>query len=181
MQRISIIGNTGTGKSTLARELAAMLALKNVSLDELFWLPNWANREPKDVIKDVKAAASEERWVIEGNYRWLRHEIWARADTIIWLDYPLPFTFMRLFRRTLHRIMYHESVCNGNYESWSRTLSSDSILLWCLKMHRRRLTDYPEWLGRPQYEHTARHIFSSADQTQEWLDSLPSLGSPVPR
>ena len=41
MQRILIIGNAGSGKTTFARLLAQKLALPLVHLDRIYWYGNW--------------------------------------------------------------------------------------------------------------------------------------------
>lgn len=41
MQRILIIGNAGSGKSTFARQLAQKLKLPLVHLDQNYWQGNW--------------------------------------------------------------------------------------------------------------------------------------------
>ncbi|MCB1082117.1 MAG: hypothetical protein KDK63_03115 [Chlamydiia bacterium] len=47
MKRIVIIGNPGSGKSTLGRHLAQKLGYPLADLDDFYWLPNWTER-PKD-------------------------------------------------------------------------------------------------------------------------------------
>ena len=41
MQRVAVIGNSGGGKSTLSRQLAARFELPCTDLDCLLWLPGW--------------------------------------------------------------------------------------------------------------------------------------------
>ena len=40
-RRIVIWGVTGSGKTTLARELAERLGVPHIQLDAIFWKPNW--------------------------------------------------------------------------------------------------------------------------------------------
>ena len=41
MERVAVIGNSGGGKSTLSRQLAARFDLPCTDLDCLLWLPGW--------------------------------------------------------------------------------------------------------------------------------------------
>ncbi|BAY66273.1 topology modulation protein [Calothrix brevissima NIES-22] len=41
MQRISVVGTTGSGKTTLARQISQCLNIPHVELDYLHWEPNW--------------------------------------------------------------------------------------------------------------------------------------------
>jgi adenylate kinase family enzyme len=172
MQRISIIGSTGTGKSTLAKQLASILGLECVPIDEHFWLPDWQQRSREEISAEFTQIIERDRWVIDGNYSWLRQKVWDRADTVIWLDYPLPFTFTRLLIRTVRRIVHHEVICNGNFESWGKALSTDSILLWCLNTYHKRYDEYPNWIAKPQYKNLNVYVFRSPKQTQLWLTKL---------
>ena len=45
--RIIIVGNNGSGKSFLSKELSVISGLSLVHLDVEFWCPNW-EKPPKD-------------------------------------------------------------------------------------------------------------------------------------
>ena len=87
-ERILILGRTGSGKTTLARELAAALGVPHVELDSLYFGPDFS-RAPLPVLRErTSAAIAGDRWVTDGNKRAVRDLVWPRADTIVWLDYP---------------------------------------------------------------------------------------------
>ena len=71
MMRIAIFGNSGSGKSTMACELAERHQIPRLELDTVVWEPGKiAVLRPRDEINaDVEQfLASSERWVVEGCY-----------------------------------------------------------------------------------------------------------------
>jgi adenylate kinase family enzyme len=95
MQRILVIGSSGTGKSTLARQLASKLALPVIHLDKEYWLPGWVAPEPNAWQTRVEQLVAREAWVMDGNYSGTFAVRWPRADAIVWLDLPRRIFFPR--------------------------------------------------------------------------------------
>ncbi|MBN1963509.1 MAG: AAA family ATPase, partial [Anaerolineae bacterium] len=94
-----MVGTTGSGKTTLARQLADHLGCPHVEMDALHWTPDWT---PSAVFQaEVAAALSGACWVTDGNYGAVRDLIWQQADTLVWLDYPLPVVMWRLWQRSV--------------------------------------------------------------------------------
>lgn len=174
MQRVVIIGTTGSGKSTLARRLAARLDAAVIEPDGLHWTANWREVSTEDFRREVDAATSAERWVFGGNYSKARDLVWTRADTIIWLDYSLPFVIWRLFRRTVKRIISREDLWNtGNRETWRKQfLSRESLFVWALKTHGRYRRTISGILRQPEYAHLRVIRFTSPLQLARWLDGI---------
>ena len=80
------------------------LGIPYIELDALHWEPNWTEA-PDEVMRErVRSAISGEAWVVDGNYSAIRDLVWARADTVVWLDLPLPTILARYARRTIRRL-----------------------------------------------------------------------------
>ena len=173
MQRMVIIGATGSGKTTLGRRAAEKLRLPLVDLDELHWLPGWKVRMPDEFHDLVEKAAAEDQWLICGNYSVVRDAVWPKADAIIWLDYPFMLVFRRLIWRTLRRIHDRKEVCNGNVETWSQVFSKDSILVWLFRSYWRRREAYQKVFRDPGLYPNARYIrLKSPVEAEAWLKNL---------
>ena len=88
MERILIVGNSGAGKSTMARALSEKTGLPVVHLDRLFWRENWQHiaREEFDALLQQELEKSQ--WIIDGNYDRTVSTRLAYCDTVIYLDYP---------------------------------------------------------------------------------------------
>jgi len=102
-QRILILGRTGSGKTTLARELAAATGVPHIELDSLYFGPNFSTASLPVLRERTSAAVAGDRWITDGNKRTVRDLVWPRADTVIWLDYPLVVSVWRLAKRALWR------------------------------------------------------------------------------
>ncbi|MGH3276493.1 MAG: topology modulation protein, partial [Streptosporangiaceae bacterium] len=86
MRRISVVGNSGSGKSTMAARLAVALAVPHLELDSVYHQPGWQPLPAGDFQARVTEFAAGEAWVIDGNYDAVQDLIWRRADTVVWLD-----------------------------------------------------------------------------------------------
>lgn len=99
MKRISIMGCSGGGKSTLAVKLARKLGLPVVHIDQLYWLPGWVERDTGEVRALVAEAAAGEAWVMEGNNSRTFDLRLPRTDTLIWIQQPRWLCLFRAIRR----------------------------------------------------------------------------------
>lgn len=99
MQRVLVIGSPGAGKSTLSHALAARTGLPLFHLDKLFWLPGWVERDRDEGRAELAKVLAGERWIIDGNYGSTMPMRVARADTVVWLDYPTWLCLGRVFKR----------------------------------------------------------------------------------
>ena len=99
MERILIIGCSGSGKSALARVLKEKLGLPVVHLDQLWWKQGWqhATREEFDARLDL--ALNMDRWIMDGNYSRTIAQRLPKCDTIIYLDFDRWECLLGIFQR----------------------------------------------------------------------------------
>lgn len=88
VNRIVVIGNSGSGKSWLAEQLQRETGMKWTDWDSIHWLADGYNkaRERTEVIRMAKEIAVGDQWIMEGIYGWIATEITDRATMLLWLD-----------------------------------------------------------------------------------------------
>lgn len=174
-KRVVVVGVTSSGKSTLAETLAKRFDLCYIELDALHWEPNW-QAAPLDMFRTrVEKATQAEKWIVDGNYRAVRDLTWLKAETMIWLDYPLLTILRQLTRRSLKRWWTQELLWGTNHEPiWThfKFWSKESLYNWLFQTYWKRKREYAMLLSRPEYAHLKLLRFRSPKSTKEWLESL---------
>ena len=69
--RVAIIGNSGSGKSSLAVKAGSALKLPICDLDHLHWHEDGRKRDEVEAKLLAMQYASTDDWIIEGVYGWL--------------------------------------------------------------------------------------------------------------
>ena len=123
-------GTTGSGKTTLARRIGAVLDLPVTEMDALHHGPAWTPRP--QFMDDVESFSAADAWVSEWQYPDARELLADRADTMVWLDVPTPVALARVVRRTVGRRLRDEELWNGNKEAPLHTVFTDPehIVRW---------------------------------------------------
>lgn len=177
-KRILILGRTGSGKTTLARELAAALGVPHVELDSLYFGPEFS-RAPLSLLRErTSAAITADRWVTDGNKRAVRDLVWPRADTIIWLDYTLYVTFWRLAKRARTRtstIRAQAAQTDRRTGPLKQMLAAARGVLTALMSHRGQRREYPRLFAQPANQHLAVARLRSPRATSQWLARVTQM------
>ena len=89
MDRVVVFVCAGSGKTTLARELAARTGLPLVERDALDDLGS------PGYLAAIGAMLSQPRWLLDGAPYYAEGLVYPAADTVIVLDYPRPVAMWR--------------------------------------------------------------------------------------
>ena len=178
MRRVSVVGTSGAGKSTFAAALAGLLGVSWVELDSVYHQADWTPLPAEEFRRRVAAMASGPCWVIDGNYSTVRDLVWARADTVIWLDLPKHTVMRRIIWRTLRRIAGRVELWNGNRERWRNFFTLDvqeSVIAWAWHTHGSRRQRYAASLAEPAASHLRVVRLRSPRAVRRFLQS-PIIG-----
>lgn len=170
--RILVLGRTGSGKTTLARQLAAARGLPHIELDSLYFAADLSTA-PLPVLRErTTAAIAGKRWVTDGNKRAVRDLVWPRADTVIWLDYPVYVSLWRLAKRARRRTsaLNAEAARTGSRAAMlKRMLAAARGVLTALRSHRGQRRELPRMLAERENRHLAVARLRSPRATREWI------------
>ena len=168
MRRVLVVGQSGSGKSTVAAELGRRLGLPHVELDALFHGPGW---QPSPTFaQDVDAATAGDAWVVDGNYRaQLGDLLWSRADTVAWLDLPRTTTLRRAVVRTARRAALRTELWNGNRERLRTVLRATHPIRWTWQTHARHRAEYEAVAADPRWSHVTVVRLRTAADVRRWL------------
>jgi adenylate kinase family enzyme len=173
--RVLIYGVTGSGKTTLARELADQTGLPWHSVDDLTWEPGWIGVPPEEQRRRMAAICAGERWILDSAYSTWLDLVLARVELIVALDYPRWRSLAWLIRRTLGRVIDRRTICNGNTESFRQMLSRDSIIVWHFRSFARKRARMRAWAGDPAGPEVI--LLTSPAATRRWLATLEPAGT----
>jgi hypothetical protein len=118
------------------------------------------------------AAVAAERWVIDGNKRVVRDLVWPRADTVVWLDYPVAVSLWRLAKRARRRTstLTAQAAVDGSGTGLARQLLAAARgVLKALRSHAGQRREYPRMFAQPANRHLAVVRLRSPRATQRWL------------
>ncbi len=157
VERVSVVGTPGSGKTRVAAALARSLDVPHIELDALFHLPGWTERPLEEFRAEVAELARQPGWVIDGNYgSRVQDIVWAHADTVVWLDLPRRVVMRRIVLRTLSRITRRTELWGGNRERWQSLFSRDptrSIIAWAWTQHGPYTERYESAMTDPAWAH----------------------------
>lgn len=144
-KRVLVYGVTGSGKTSLAKQLSEITGIEATEVDNLTFEPGWVTVPDEVQIERISTICSRDGWILDSAYaKWLP-TVLPKTDLIICLDYHRLVSLSRLFGRTISRAITMQPVCNGNTESWKLMFSRESILVWHFKSFQNKKRRMAAW------------------------------------
>ncbi len=138
MNKVCIIGCPGSGKSTMARKLGEITGFPVYHLDAYFHKRGWVERSQDEWHRILNDLLSEDEWIMDGDYGSSQDMRFAKADTIIFLDFPRYKCMINVLKRNLvYRNKSRPDVAEGCYEMFDLEFYR---WIWNFK-RRQRLRD----------------------------------------
>ncbi|HEX8166870.1 MAG TPA: hypothetical protein VF601_13920 [Beijerinckiaceae bacterium] len=161
MKRVAIFGNTGGGKSTLARRLADLTRLPLYPLDLIQFRPGGGEVPREEYLKAHADLLRRDEWIIDGYgcaaSAWER---FAHADTLVYVDLPLAIHAWWVTKRLLKGLFVHPEGWPEGSPLWRSTVHCYKVLWLC----DRRLTPrYRRFVAEAAASKRVHHVRSAAD------------------
>lgn len=172
-----MVGSPGSGKSTAARAISAALGIPHLELDSVFHQPGWRELPVSEFQHAVRMFTEQDAWVVDGNYtrQGITDIVWARADTIVWLDLPCSQTMRHVGARTFQRIARREPLWNDNRERWVNVVDprpERNLLLWTWTRYNRVKHQYRDRLEDPQWSELEHVRLTSSREVDAFLNAM---------
>ena len=181
MRRVSVVGTSGSGKSTLSRALSVALDTGFLELDSVYHQPGWVPLPREEFRRRVSDLVAGERWVIDGNYTSnVKDLVWARADTVVWLDLPKRTVMRRIIWRSLWRAAKRTELWNGNRERWRNFFSLDkeeSVIAWAWQTHAATRAKLETAMADPENAKLHFVRLKNPAEVRRFLSSVSSVSS----
>jgi hypothetical protein len=169
-ERVVLVGCAGSGKTRLARALAARLGARHIERDAL------GDDEAPGFAAQVAAAvdAAGRRWVFDGAPYNAELVVYPRADSVVALDYSWRVVRRRVLTRSVRLWLGRRADgAHASAEPPWRWWSPTHPVGWAARTHAARHAEVAELFARPELAHTRRLRFTSPRQAAAWLASLP--------
>jgi adenylate kinase family enzyme len=184
--RILIIGGEASGKTTLARQLAALLAVPLHELDHVAWQsaadpgkdlgevfhPDYQASEavvPRPLperLALIRRIARQRAWIAEGVFLWWTEELFDAAELIIWLDHVrFPTVVARVLARHARSARREATIRSGHEkftrlrDYWNAIRRLVSVVVRVARFHFGRV---PTEVGHDDFGAITRRAMQSA-------------------
>ncbi len=161
--KIRIMGNSASGKTTLARRIAEYFNVDVLHLDSIAFVPssNYELKSDEEIVAEYQSfCKSRQNYIIDGNYLNITSSITEIYDLVIFIDLPIDqteynfknryFEFENSSRPELPNII------GENYEE---------MMLWINNFNTRRLA-YLDYINKLALYNPGCHVINLNDMPE---------------
>lgn len=170
MQRVIIIGDNGSGKTTFAIKLAQKTGLPLVHLDRLYWQDNWIPTPKSEYDALLQAELEKPCWILDGNMNRTIPLRLSYCDTAFYFDFPTVECLRGAIMRVIKNYGKSRPDMGGNCPE-RFDLSFYKAILKFNKQHRR---DYHKLLSEAESGGKTVVIFKNRRQVEKYLKMMSS-------
>jgi len=169
MKRVAVFGNAGGGKSTLARELAAITGLPLHVIDKIRFRPGGSEVPHEEYLQTHAALLGRDEWIIDGfdsiKSAWERFEA---ADTLIHVDLPLMVHAWWVTKRLVKGVLVAPEGWPENAPVILSSISSYRVLWPC---HSRLTPKYRAYVSEVAQRKRVFHL-RSPQELRQFLEAM---------
>lgn len=169
MKRVAVFGNAGGGKSTLARDLAAITGLPLHVID-MMQFAEGGDAVPQEEFLAVHAKLlRDDAWIIDGfGSTALAWERFDRADTLVHIDLPVATHYWWVTKRFVKGLFRDPPGWPKGSPLWPSTRSSYRVIGLC---HRKLTPKYRAYVADAAQRKDVYRL-RSRRQIKEFLDRM---------
>lgn len=172
-KKIVIVGNAGSGKTTLACTLQRKLTLPLYHLDQYYWLPNWQRIDFAKFQEAHDKICLQEAWIIEGPiYKNTLQQRIALANVVIFLDIPRYVCLLRILKRSI--VNWGKDMPGSPADCKQQILSFKSahFFTWVWRFNKKYKSMISNILDEVK-DTKQVYILTSTNDIKHFVDSLP--------
>lgn len=139
-KKIIILGNGGSGKSTLGEKLSKKLNIPVYHLDRLTFKTGWVRVDEKEFTEKLKNILSEENWIVEGwSYNTTIPMRLQAAELIIYLEFNVWLCNWYALKRHLQYTFKQNPYDPPNSNIWKKTIRMIKAMWMVHKIYEPQL------------------------------------------
>jgi len=162
VERVCIVGNFGSGKSYLAKEISEEMGVPITHLDDFYWHDDWTRCSREEFLAQYQDILNEKAWILDGSYpEFNLTKRFQAADLVVFLDMPFKFCLKQVANRRYD--------ARDDFPADTRKVSRVMEFVFVTRLALFRFFD------RPFIMNAVRHTKTPVIRIRKWADENAAL------